>query len=210
VNRIRVLVVDDHEMVRAGLRALLSSRAGIEIVGEAADPDQALASSLALRPDVVLMDLRLRDRSGIDACREIRSACPATRVLFLTSYAEEQAHVAAILAGAAGYLLKDIAHEALVEAIRAVAAGEPVNEPEIRAHAADRLRHDSTLSRQEYRVLALVVDGKTNREIGAELQLSEKTVRNYLSNAFQKLGVSRRSQAAARFVRNGGGILPDD
>jgi DNA-binding NarL/FixJ family response regulator len=209
VKPVRVLVVDDHEMVRAGLRALLSSRADIEIVGEAADPDQALASSLALRPDVVLMDLRLRDRSGIDACREIRSACPATRVLFLTSYAEEEAHVAAILAGAAGYLLKDIAHEALVEAIRAVAAGERVNEPEVWARAADRLRHDSALSRQEYRVLALVVDGKTNREIGAELQLSEKTVRNYLSNAFQKLGVTRRSEAAARFVRAGRGLAED-
>ena len=207
---VRVLIVDDHEMVRAGLRTLLASRPGIEIVGEAAEPVQALSMATDLRPDVVLMDLRLGERSGVDACREILSACPSTRVLFLTSYAEERAHVSAILAGASGYLLKDIAHEALIDAIHAVALGRPVNEPEVRARVTDRLRHDERLSRQEYRVLALVVDGKTNREIGAELHLTEKTVRNYLSNAFQKLGVTRRSEAAARFVRAQRAFLPDE
>jgi two-component system, NarL family, response regulator DevR len=151
----------------------------------------------------VLMDMRLPDGSGVDACREILSALPRTRVIFLTSYAEELAHVSTVLAGAAGYLLKDIAHEPLMEAIRAAAAGRPVNEPEATRLVAQRLRQSPALSKQEYRVLALVVDGKTNREIGAQLGLSEKTVRNYLSNAFQKLGVSRRSQAAAMFVRDG-------
>jgi two-component system, NarL family, response regulator DevR len=203
VSVIRVLLVDDHEMVRAGLHGLLSRSADLEIVGEAATAAGAVDAALRLQPDIVLMDMRLPDGSGVDACREILSALPATRVIFLTSYAEELAHVSTVLGGAAGYLLKDIAHEQLVEAIRAAAAGRPVNEPEATRLVAQRLRHAPTLSKQEYRVLALVVDGKTNREIGAQLGLSEKTVRNYLSNAFQKLGVSRRSQAAAMFVRDG-------
>ena len=203
MSAIRVLLVDDHEMVRAGLNGLLSRSEDMEIVGEAADAAGAVDAALRLEPDVVLMDMRLPDGSGVDACREILSARPRTRVIFLTSYAEELAHVSTVLGGAAGYLLKDIAHEELVEAIRAAAAGRPVNEPEATRLVAQRLRLTPTLSKQEYRVLALVVDGKTNREIGAQLGLSEKTVRNYLSNAFQKLGVSRRSQAAAMFVRDG-------
>lgn len=202
MSAIRVLLVDDHEMVRAGLHGLLSRSADLDIVGEAANAAQAVEAAVRLAPDVVLMDMRLPDGSGVDACREILSALPRTRVIFLTSYAEELARVSTVLAGAAGYLLKDIAHEQLVEAIRAAAAGRPVNEPEARQLVAQRLRQSPALSKQEYRVLALVVDGKTNREIGAELGLSEKTVRNYLSNAFQKLGVSRRSQAAAMFVRD--------
>jgi two-component system, NarL family, response regulator DevR len=198
---VRVLLVDDHEMVREGLRALLSRSEGMDVVGEAGDAAGALSAAIDLRPDVVLMDLRLPDGSGVDACREILSAVPGTRVLFLTSFAEEFAHVSTVLAGAAGFLLKDIAHEALVSAIRAAAAGNAVNEPEATLLVQQRLRHTAALSRQEYRILALVVEGKTNREIGVELGLSDKTVRNYLSNAFQKLGVSRRSQAAAEFVR---------
>jgi DNA-binding NarL/FixJ family response regulator len=201
VSGVRLLVVDDHEMVRAGLRALLRQSEGIEIVGEAADAASALVSATELKPDVVLMDLRLPDGSGVDVCREILSTLPGTRVLFLTSYAEELAHVSTVLAGAAGFLLKDIAHHALVAAIRAAAAGEVVNEPLGAALVEERLQQAPALSRQEYRIVALVVEGKTNRQIGAELGLSDKTVRNYLSNAFQKLGVSRRSQAAAEFVR---------
>lgn len=202
MSAIRVLLVDDHEMVRAGLQGLLSRSEDLDIVGEAASAAGAVEAAMRLAPDVVLMDMRLPDGSGVDACREILSALPRTRVIFLTSYAEELARVSTVLAGAAGYLLKDIAHEELVEAIRAAAAGKPVNEPEATQLVAQRLRQSPALSKQEYRVLALVVDGKTNREIGAELGLSEKTVRNYLSNAFQKLGVSRRSQAAAMFVRD--------
>lgn len=202
MSAIRVLIVDDHEMVRAGLRGLLGSSADLDIVGDAADAAGALEGAMRLEPDVILMDMRLPDGSGVDACREILSARPRTRVIFLTSYAEELAQVSTVLAGAAGFLLKDIAHDALVEAIRAAAAGRPVNEPEATQLVAQRLRQAPALSKQESRVLALVVDGKTNREIGNELGLSEKTVRNYLSNAFQKLGVSRRSQAAVMFVRD--------
>lgn len=202
MSAIRVLLVDDHEMVRAGLHGLLSRSEDLEIVGEAASAAAAVEAALRLRPDVVLMDMRLPDGSGVDACREILSAQPRTRVIFLTSYAEELAQVSTVLAGAAGFLLKDIAHEALVEAIRAAAAGKPLNEPEATRLVAQRLRQAAALSKQESRVLALVVDGKTNREIGTELGLSEKTVRNYLSNAFQKLGVTRRSQAAVMYVRH--------
>ena len=201
MSAIRVLIVDDHEMVRAGLHGLLGRNPDLDIVGEAPDAAGAVQAAMRLEPDVILMDMRLPDGSGVDACREIISARPRTRVIFLTSYAEELAQVSTVLAGAAGFLLKDIAHEALVEAIRAAAAGRPVNEPEATQLVVQRLRQAPALSKQESRVLALVVDGKTNREIGVELGLSEKTVRNYLSNAFQKLGVSRRSQAAVMFVR---------
>lgn len=202
MSAIRVLIVDDHEMVRAGLHGLLSRDPDLDIVGEAPDAAGAVQAAMRLEPDVILMDMRLPDGSGVDACREILSARPRTRVIFLTSYAEDLAHVSTVLAGAAGFLLKDIAHDALVEAIRAAAAGKPVNEPDAAGLIAQRLGQAPALSKQESRVLALVVDGKTNREIGAELGLSEKTVRNYLSNAFQKLGVSRRSQAAVMFVRD--------
>ena len=198
---IRVVLVDDHPMVLAGLRALLHGREGLEVIGEAASAVEAVQVAASLRPDVVLMDLRLPDGSGIDACREILSVHPGTRVLFLTSYAEEQARVSTMLAGAAGFLLKDIAHGALVQTIQAAVAGRPLQEPAAVDALARRMKADSRLSRQESRVLALVVEGKTNREIGEALDLSEKTVRNYLSNAFQKLGVARRSQAVAEFLR---------
>ncbi len=198
---IRVLIVDDHEMVRAGLRGFLRRDGDLVVVGEAADVAEAVAAAIRLEPDVVLMDMRLPDGSGVDACRDILSKRPATRVVFLTSYPEELAQISTVLAGAAGYLEKSIASDALVEAIRAAVAGGPVSESAAGRRAVRRLGLAAALSKQEYRVLELVVDGKTNREIGAELGLSEKTVRNYLSNAFQKLGVSRRSEAAARFAR---------
>ena len=198
--KIRLLLVDDHPMVLAGLRTLLGQTQDIDVVGEAQSAMEGFAAAIRLQPDVVLMDMRLPDGSGVDACREILSALPRTRVLFLTSYAEELAEVSTVLAGAVGYLLKDIAHDALVETIRAAAAGRMIPAPEAKRRLDER-RAKAALSKQEYRVLALVVEGKTNREIGAELGLTEKTVRNYLSNAFQKLGVTRRSQAAAHFVR---------
>ena len=198
---IRILVVDDHPMVRAGLTALLGRIDGLEVVGEAGGVAAAIDAAARLRPDVVLMDVRLPDGSGVEACREIQSAGPRTRVLFLTSYPDEQATVSTVLGGAYGFLLKDIGEEELVRAIRDAAAGRiPVESGSMRA-ARLRLTQVSTLSPQECRVLELVVAGRTNREIGSSLALSEKTVRNYLSNAFQKLGVSRRSEAAVAFTR---------
>ena len=201
---IRLLIVDDHEMVRAGLRALLASVPDFEVAGEAATAAAAVASATDVKPDVVLMDLRLPDGSGVDACRDILSLQPRVRVLFLTSYAEDLARMSTVLAGAAGYLLKEIDQQSLVGAIRDAAAGRLVVDPTISASVAQRLATTPALSKQECRVLALVVEGKTNKQIGVELGLSEKTVRNYLSNAFQKLGVTRRSQAAVLFAKGSG------
>jgi DNA-binding NarL/FixJ family response regulator len=196
---IKLLIVDDHEMVRAGLRALLARVEDFTIAGEVRTAAEAVEACSQLEPDVVLMDLRLPDGSGVDACRDILSLRPKTRVLFLTSYAEDLARMSTVLAGAAGYLLKDIVYESLVESIREAAAGRMVVDPAIAQSVAQQVENAPALSKQECRVLALVVEGKTNKQIGVELGLSEKTVRNYLSNAFQKLGVARRSQAAVIF-----------
>jgi DNA-binding NarL/FixJ family response regulator len=202
---IRVLLVDDHEMVRAGLRALLRKAADLQIVGEVGTMAEALEAAARLRPEVVLMDLRLPDGSGIEACREIRSELPEVRVLILTSYSDEQAAMATIMAGAAGYLLKDIGHEALLRAIRDAAAGNRILDSKLSARVGRKMERLDALAPQERRILALVVEGKTNKEIGAALSLSDKTVKNYLSNAFQKLNVTRRSQAAALYERERGG-----
>jgi len=198
---IRVLLVDDHPMVRAGLRVFLDAIPDLSIVGEAGTVAEAIEAAQSCAPDVVLMDLRLPDGSGLDACREILSQLASTRVLFLTSFADQDAAVSTVLAGASGYLLKDIGNLALLDAIRAAARGKSVLDPKFARQVAERVRNLSTLSRQECRVLELVVEGRTNKEIGAALELSEKTVRNYLSNAFQKLGVQRRSEAAVAFSR---------
>ena len=194
---IRLLIVDDHEVVRAGLRSLLGGIEEIEIIGEAGSFTEAVREAARLAPDVVLMDLRLPDGTGLDACREILSQGPATRIVFLTSYSDEQAIMSTVLAGAAGYVLKDIGHNALVGAIRDAAAGRPILDPRITEPVISRVQRAEALSTQEQRVLALVVVGKTNKEIAAALGLSDKTVKNYLGNAFQKLGISRRTQAAA-------------
>jgi DNA-binding NarL/FixJ family response regulator len=201
-EEIAVLLVDDHEVVRAGLRTLLDGIDGIRIVGESGSVYEAVRDAARLQPDVVLMDLRLPDGTGLDACREILSATPRMRILFLTSYSDEQAVMSTVLAGAAGYLLKDIGHSALVSAIRDAAAGRPILDAKITQPVVTELQQADSLSAQEKRVLALVVEGKTNKEIGQALGLSEKTVKNYLSNAFQKLQVTRRSQAAALFARS--------
>jgi len=202
---IRVLVVDDHEVVRRGLHAFLDGEPDLEVVADAGGGEEALELFAQLdsdgrRPDVVLMDLRLPDGSGLEACREILSAAPQIRILFLTSHSDEQAVMSTVLAGAAGYVLKDIGHQALVKAIHDAAAGRPTLDPRVAAPVAHRMQHADALSKQEQRVLALVVEGKTNKEIALALGLSDKTVKNYLSNAFQKLGVARRSQAAALFA----------
>jgi DNA-binding NarL/FixJ family response regulator len=199
---IKLLIVDDHEMVRAGLRALLGRVEDFQIVGEVSTAAEGVEAAGKLEPDVVLMDLKLPDGSGVDACREISEARPGARVLFLTSYPEELARMSTVLACAAGYLSKEVLYESLVQSIRDAAAGRKVIDPTIAESVAKQLTNAPALSKQECRVLALVVEGKTNKQIGAELGLSEKTVRNYLSNAFQKLGVTRRSQAAVIFSGN--------
>ncbi|MDB5864798.1 MAG: devR [Betaproteobacteria bacterium] len=206
--RIRLLLVDDHEVVRLGLRTLFARSSQVEVVGEAARVADAISEARRLRPAVVLMDLRLGDESGVDACRAILSHEPSTRVLFLTSYPDEQAVRATVLAGAAGYLLKEIGHRALIEAIEAVAAGQSILDPKVTqsvltqlSDGAKAMHTAEALSPQEKRVLAHVVEGKTNKEIAIALGLSDKTIKNYLSNAFQKLQVNRRSHAAVAFTK---------
>jgi len=197
---VRLLLVDDHQMVRAGLRALLADEAELQVVGEAGSVAEAIAAAESLLPDLILMDLRLPDGSGVEACREILSAAPGIRILFLTSHSDEQAIESTLLAGARGYLLKDIGHQALVRAIRDAVAGRPVLDSVLARPVARRLEKSEALSGQERRILSLVVEGKTNKEIAVLLKLSDKTVKNYLSNAFQKLQVTRRAQAAALFT----------
>lgn len=204
---IRLLLVDDHEVVRAGLRALLGSIEGLEIVGEAAGVAEAVREAARLSPQVILMDMRLPDGTGLDACREILSNAPQTRILFLTSYADDQAVTATVLAGAVGYVLKDVGYKTLVAAIRDAAAGRASLDPRIAQPVIERVQRAEALSAQERRVVDLVVHGKTNKEIAADLGLSDKTVKNYLSNAFQKLGISRRAQAAGVY---GGGRIPPE
>jgi DNA-binding NarL/FixJ family response regulator len=213
-SRISVMLVDDHEVVRAGLRALFAQDADLDVVAEAGSVADAIDKAAQHRPDIVLMDLRLPDGTGIEACREILSANAAARVLFLTSHSDEDAVVSTILAGAAGYLLKEVGAQVLLGAIRLVHAGQSILDPKVakavvermsmlqgNSKAANKPSKDS-LSPQERRILALVVKGKTNKEIGKALGLSDKTVKNYLSNAFQKMHVGRRSQAAALFERD--------
>jgi DNA-binding NarL/FixJ family response regulator len=207
---VRVLLVDDQEIVRAGLRTVLGA-AGIEIAGEAATVSEAIEAAARLNPDVVLMDVRLPDGSGVDACREIRAADPRVKVLFLTAFEDEDALLATVFASANGYLLKEIGGRNLVQAVKAVASGLSVLNPDIARPVMERLRalaaagqhevESEPLSKQERRVLEFVALGKTNREIGAAMGLSAKTVKNYLSRVFQKLQVTRRSEAVARMMR---------
>ena len=199
---VRVLLVDDHEIVLAGLTLFLRRAAGIQVVGEARSMAAAIQAAAQLSPDVILMDLRLPDGSGIDACREILSDHPGIRVLFLSSYPDEDAVMATMMAGASGYLIKDIAHPALQQAILDVAAGKTITDASITGRLKGEFQRIDDLSPQEKRVLALVVEGKTNKEIGQALELSVKTVKNYLTNAFQKLNVSRRSQVAPLLLKS--------
>lgn len=208
---IRLLLVDDHEIVRMGLRTLFAQSPGIKVVGEAGSAAEAIAVAARLKPDVVLMDVRLQDGSGVDACREILSARKSTRVLFLTSYLDEEAMLAAVFTGAQGYLLKEIGRDSLVRAVTAVAEGQSILDQAAVRAMVKRMRSlteprapgpDESLSSQERRVLALVADGKTNKEIAAALKLSDKTVKNYLANVFQKLHVHRRAGAAVAYSRH--------
>ncbi|MEK7235412.1 MAG: response regulator transcription factor [Nitrospirota bacterium] len=203
-------MVDDHEVVRVGLRTVLHNNHGITVVGEGGSKAAAVRAVKRFRPDIVLMDVRLPDGSGIDACRAILARHPATRIIFLTSYADDESVLAAVLAGAHGYVLKDIDSSLLIRSIRAVSTGQSILNPAITQRALNWIKawpkqnspvRGQSLSPQEERVLALVADGLTNKEIATTMQLSDKTVKNYLANMFQKLHISRRAQAAALFVK---------
>jgi two-component system, NarL family, response regulator DevR len=204
----RVFLLDDHEIVRRGLRELLEGEEGFEVVGEAATATEALARIPATSPQVAVLDVRLPDGNGVEVCREIRSRHPEVRCLMLTSFADDEALFSAILAGAAGYVLKQVRGTDLVDAIRRVAAGQSLLDPTVTARVLERLRvpqapDDSlgALTDQERRILDLIAEGLTNRQIGERMFLAEKTVKNYVSNVLMKLGMSRRSEAAAYAAR---------
>lgn len=195
-----VMIVDDHSVVRMGLRTLLSRAPGLQVVGEASRAAEAVEQALALNPDVILMDVRLPDGSGIECCRAIREQRPKIRVLMLTSYDDRDAAVAAVIAGASGYLLKQVEPEQLLRSIGLVAEGHSLLDPSVTKGVLDRLRQGAgaevELTERERSILALVGEGLTNREIAGRLFLSEKTVRNYVSIILQKLDLSNRTQAA--------------
>ncbi len=203
---LRLLVVDDHEVVRQGLVALLDRRAGFDVVAQAATVAEAIAEAARFLPDVVIMDVRLPDGSGIEACREIRAARPETRVVMLTSYPDEDAVLSAIIAGASGYLLKQVRGRDLVSAIESVGRGDSLLDPAVTERILQRVRTAASggagdeladLTAQERRILLLVAEGRTNKEIAAEIFLSDKTVKNYVSSILSKLNLQRRTQAAA-------------
>jgi two-component system response regulator DevR len=206
MSNIRVMLVDDHEIVRQGLKSLLERREHLSVVAEAGSVAEAVAAAMQAQPDVIVMDVRLPDGTGIEACRDIRAERPETRVLMLTSYADDEAVYAAIIAGASGYLLKQTRARELVSAIEAVARGESLLDPAVTATVLARMRSLASggekdkladLTEQERRILALIAEGKTNREIAGTVYLSEKTVKNYVSTILSKLGMERRVQAAA-------------
>jgi len=208
---IRVMIVDDHEVVRQGLRAMLETAGGIVVAGEAGGVKESVEVAESVRPDVVIMDVRLEDGSGIEACREVRAARPDIKVVMLTSFADDEALFASIMAGASGYVLKQVRGGDLVQSIRTVARGGSLLDPAVTGVVLERLRKGkhllkdeklARLSPQEERILALVADGKTNREIGDELHLAEKTVKNYVSSILSKLEVARRAEAAAYLARH--------
>jgi two-component system response regulator DevR len=200
---IRIFLLDDHEVVRRGIAELLAAVPGFEVVGEAATVQDTLPRVLASKPDVAVLDARLPDGSGIDACRDIRSALPSTYCLILTSYDDQDAVLASVLAGASGYVLKEVRTSGLVDAIRQVALGRSLIDPGVIAKVMDRVRDGSptdsrlaSLSDREREVLGHISEGLTNRQIGEAMFLAEKTVKNYVSSLLSKLGMERRTQAA--------------
>jgi len=203
---LRLLVVDDHEVVRQGLVALIDRREKFQVVAEAGSVEEALEAARRFQPDLVIMDVRLPDGSGIEACREIRAELPATRVVMLTSYPDEEAVLSAIIAGASGYLLKQIRARDLVNALEAVGRGESLLDSAVTEKVLERVRRIASgtytdelaqLTAQEQKILQLVAEGKTNKEIASEVFLSDKTVKNYVSSILSKLNLQRRAQAAA-------------
>jgi DNA-binding NarL/FixJ family response regulator len=208
---LRVMLVDDHEVVRNGIRAMLDTEDDIYVTTEAGTVRDAIDEADRTKPDVVVMDVRLADGSGIEATREIRAKHPDTKVLMLTSFADDEALFASIMAGASGYVLKQVRTGELLRAIRAVGAGESLLDPAVTTSVLDRLRkgkhlmRDERLARlspQEERILTLIADGLTNKEVGDELGLAEKTVKNYVSSILSKLEVARRAEAAAYLARH--------
>jgi DNA-binding NarL/FixJ family response regulator len=200
---IRVFLLDDHEVVRRGIRDLLEQEPDLQVVGEADTAQDATARIPALRPQVAILDARLPDGSGIDVCRDVRSVDPSIRALILTSYDDDEALFAAIMAGAAGYLLKQVRGSDLVSAVRLVAAGQSLLDPAVTQRVIERIRRGppepselKSLTEQERRILELVAEGLTNRQIADRMYLAEKTVKNYVSSILAKLGLERRTQAA--------------
>jgi two-component system, NarL family, response regulator DevR len=208
-RRIRVLICDDHELVRLGIRRLLETEKDLDVVADVADATSALTAVEELAPEVVVLDVRMPGISGVEACREIRSRFPATRVLMLTSFADDDALFASIMAGASGYVLKQIRGGDLVNGVREVAAGNSLLDPSVTARVLARLRGETLvaadvindLTSQERKILALVADGLTNRQIASQVFLAEKTVKNYVSHILAKLGVARRTEVAAFLTR---------
>lgn len=205
---IRVFLVDDHEVVRRGVAELLSSEDDIEIAGEAGTAETAVGRILATSPDVAVLDVQLPDGSGVEVCREVRSARPDIACLMLTSFAEDEALFEAIMAGAAGFVLKQVKGSELLDSIRRVAAGESLLDPKVTERVLERLRRAPEederlrgLTPQEQRILGLLADGMTNRQIADEMFLAEKTVKNYVSNLLSKMGMSRRTEAAVYAAR---------
>jgi two-component system response regulator DevR len=204
-SQIRVMLVDDHEIVREGLRTLIGRNKGLIVAAEAGTMAEAIEAAARSKPDVIVMDVRLPDGSGVEACRTIREVRPETKVIMLTSYADDEALFASIVAGAAGYLLKQTRGQAVIDAITSVAQGHSLLDPEITGKVLERVRRGgadedpafASLTDQERKVLGHLAEGKTNREIGEALFLSEKTVKNYVSRILDKLGLSRRAEAAA-------------
>jgi DNA-binding NarL/FixJ family response regulator len=217
---IRLVLVDDHEVVRIGLCAVLNLTPGMKVVGQGGRMEEAKKLCYRFKPDLILLDIRLPDGSGVDAARKILTKCPDTRVLFLTSFADDHTILEAILSGAQGYILKDIASNALIRAIRIVASGQTFIDPRLTKHIPEWLRNvnsepgqskRSLLSPQEQRLLPLVANGLTNKEIAHDLRLSEKTVKNYLANIYSKLNIGRRSQIAAFYAgsfKGSGALYP--
>src|SRR5450432_4608738 len=210
VRPLSLLIVDDHEVVREGLAALLGRRPEFSVVAEAGTVAEAIEAARRFKPDLVVMDVRLPDGSGVEACREIRSEMPETRVVMLTSYPDEDAVLSAIIAGASGYLLKQTRARDLVAALEAVGRGESLLDPAVTGRVLERIRRIATadqpdelaqLTAQEQKILLLVAEGKTNKEIAAEVFLSDKTVKNYVSSILAKLNLERRAQAAAYMAR---------
>jgi len=208
---LRILVVDDYEVVRQGLVSLLERRSEFQVVAQAGTASEAIAAARTYRPDLIIMDVRLPDGSGIEACREIRAERPATRVVMLTSYPDESAVFAAIVAGASGYLLKQVRGRDLVAALEAVGRGESLLDPAVTEKVLERIRHIAagtdtdelaSLTRQERQVLLGLAEGKTNKEIAAELFLSDKTVKNYVSSILGKLNLRSRAEAPAYVARH--------
>ncbi len=202
-RKIRLFLLDDHEIVRRGLRDLFEAEDDLEVVGDVGSAQEAIRITPALRPDVAILDARLPDGSGIDVCRAIRSKNPEVKAIILTSYDDDEALFAAIMAGASGYVLKQVRTADLVDTVRRVAAGQSLLDPAVTARVLERLRAPepeadelSTLTEREREILALIAEGLTNRQIGQRLYLAEKTVKNYVSSLLAKLGLERRTQAA--------------